>query len=425
MPRPIHATIDPAAYAYNLRLAKTYAQGAFTWAVMKADAYGHGIARLYAGLVDANADGVAVLDLAEAQLLRNLGWKKPILLLEGVFSTEDVSVCVRLGLTTVLHHFEQFLMCREALQNSSKLGNLNKLDNSGTLDVFIKFNTGMNRLGFPCSTAAQVQHSLSLIQQGLAAAPYLRVTQWITHLANADVTNADVTNADAPNGAVQPNIQQQINRFEAMLLALRTAMPQYASVPAGLSNSAATLRSTEIPVHLRHSVRAGIMGYGVNPLNNATTADLEPVMHLHSEIIAVQRLSAGDAVGYGGTFIAERSMRIGIVACGYADGYPRHCGTGTPIAVDGVLTQVLGRVSMDMLCVDLSDNAQADLGSVVELWGNFVHINTVAAAGSTIAYELMCALAARVPITVIDDQNMSESTGKNIVGNKNGLHHGN
>ena len=366
MTRPIYATVSLDAITHNLAVAQSRARGVFTWAVIKANAYGHGIERIYPAL--SAADGLAMLDFEEAQRVRALGWQKPILMLEGVFDAQDAALCQALALTPVVHEFRQ-LDWLSGLQTR--------------IEVFVKINSGMNRLGF-------AQGDLPKLALYLQGNPCIQVQSWMTHFANADLGLGASQDYSA-------SVQQAL--FEAMLGSIFAAHPRLRA-PFSLSNSAAILN---LPQTHAHSVRAGVMLYGASPFAHLSTQalGLRPAMQLNSELIAVQHLKAGDSVGYGSTFTATREMTIGIVACGYADGYPRHAPTGTPIAVEGVMTQVVGRVSMDMLTVDLSPVPQARVGSCVQLWGETVRVDDVAKACSTISYELLCALAPRVPVRLV------------------------
>ena len=361
MPRPIEALIHIPALAHNLAQARSRAPDARVWAVVKANAYGHGIERAYEGL--RAADGFALLDLAEAERLRALGWRGPILLLEGCFEPRDLETCSRLGLWHVVHCVEQidWLASHKTHQPHR---------------VFLKMNSGMNRLGLrpDAFRAAWVR---------LDALPQVDEITLMTHFSDAD----------GPRG-----IAHQRATFEAATHDL----PGERS----LANSAATLRHAGAAADW---VRAGIMVYGSAPdfpEHDIVHWGLQPAMTLQSRLIATQQLQAGDTVGYGSSFRAERPLRIGIVACGYADGYPRHAGSGTPVLVDGVRCATVGRVSMDMLAVDLSALPDAGIGSRVTLWGRgpggaVLPIDEVARAAGTIGYELMCALAARVPVQAV------------------------
>jgi alanine racemase len=363
MPRPIEALIHTDALAHNLRRARDSVPDARVWAVVKADAYGHGIERVFAGL--RGADGFALLDLAEAQRLRALGWRGPVLLLEGAFEARDLETCSRLDLWHVVHCDEQ-------------IGWLAAHKTQRPHRVFLKMNSGMNRLGFrPPSFAAAWAR--------LDALPQVGEISLMTHFSDADG---------------ERGIAHQVARFAAATRDL----PGERS----LANSAATLRHARAAGVAADWVRAGILCYGSAPdfpAHDIAHWDLRPAMTLRSRLIATQDLDAGDTVGYGSTFTAAAPMRIGVVACGYADGYPRHCGTGTPVLVDGVRTRTVGRVSMDMLTVDLTPVPRAGPGSEVTLWGEGpgavrLPIDEVAHAAGTIGYELMCALAPRVPVRV-------------------------
>jgi alanine racemase len=353
MPRPLVATIDIAALRHNLHVAKRHAPGAKTWAVVKANAYGHGLARGMRGFAD--ADGLAMIEPEAAAALRELGWSKRLLLLEGIFDAQDLDTAIRHRVDIVVHNEEQLRM-------------LERSPASAPLDVYLKVNSGMNRLGFmPAACRA--------VYQRLRALPQLRSIAFMTHFANAD----------QPDHPGLP-LEEQLRRFQQAT----EGLPGERS----LSNSAADLLH---PACAADWVRPGVMLYGSSPSDASARAfDLRPAMQLESEIIGVQRIAAGESVGYGSQFIADRPMTIGIVACGYADGYPRHAPTGTPVAVDGIRTRLLGRVSMDMMSVDLTPIAHARIGSKVELWGNTVAIDEVAHAAGTLGYELMCAVAPRV-----------------------------
>ena len=370
MPRPIQALIHPDALAHNLARARAAAPDAKVWAVVKADAYGHGIERAYAGL--RGADGFALLDGAEAQRIRTCGWRGPVLLLEGAFEPRDLELCSRLNLWHVVHCSEQidWLAAHKTHQPHR---------------VFLKMNSGMNRLGF---TAAAYRSAWTRLN----ALPQVDEISLMTHFSDAD--------AEPDSGR---GIAHQVAAFEAAT----TDLPGERS----LANSAATLRYVAAHYDLRHRlrsdwVRVGILCYGSAPdypVHDIAHWGLRPTMTLRSRLIATQTLRAGDTVGYGSSFTADAALRIGIVACGYADGYPRHCASGTPVLVHGVRTRSVGRVSMDMLAVDLTPTPEAAIGSEVTLWGcgpagSVLPIDEVAHAAGTLGYELMCALAPRVPV---------------------------
>ncbi|MFA7293223.1 MAG: alanine racemase [Rhodocyclaceae bacterium] len=353
MPRPILARIDRAALLHNYLLAKAKAPGARAWAVVKANAYGHGLMNAADALADA-ADGFALLDLEEAVALREAGIRQPILLLEGFFSPEDLELVAEHRLSVVVHRLEQLQILRQ-------------VGLPMRVPVYVKLNTGMNRLGFPPS-------ALGALRDELAKSQAVGEITLMTHFAEADSARG---------------IDWQLQSFAAMAGEWRG--------PVSLANSAAILR---YPKTARDWVRPGIMLYGGSPFaeQSADSLGLRPVMTLASEIIAVQTLAAGERVGYGGLFAAERETRVGVVACGYADGYPRHAPTGTPVLVGGRRSRTIGRVSMDMLAVDLTDFRDAGVGTPVTLWGEGLPADEVATAAGTISYELFCALARRVPM---------------------------
>lgn len=354
MPRPISATLHLGAFENNLQVVRRFAPSAKVWSVVKANAYGHGIKHIWRSL--AQTDGFALLDLAEAITLRESGWQGPILLLEGFFKPQDLALLDRYRLTTSVHSDWQLSAIAEA-----------KL--SAPLDVYLKVNSGMNRLGF----APKRLHAV-----------WLKARE-ISNIANMTVMSHFAT-ADGPQGVVE---QMRVVEDAASSIPL----------PRCLANSAATLWHPET-----HGswVRPGIVLYGASPSGqwrDIAESGLQPTMTLSSEIIGIQTLKRGDQVGYGWRYRAEGAQRIGIVACGYADGYPRHAQTGTPVWVDGVLTRTLGTVSMDMLVVDLTLCPNAQIGAEVELWGRRLPVDDVAAAAGTLGYELLTALAARVPVT--------------------------
>jgi len=353
MSRPIQARIDLSALERNLHAARRLTS-ARIMAAIKANAYGHGTLRTAEALQA--ADGFALLDIGDAVRLREAGFRQTILLLEGVFKAEDMALLAEYDLATVLHSPHQLAM-------------LDAYPRRGSLSLWLKINSGMNRLGFAPQEAPAVMAQLK-------AHAAVRDVTLMTHFANADEA---------------AGVAMQLERFN-------TFAASY-NMPRSLANSAALLR---YPATHGDWVRPGIMLYGASPFAETSAADLglRPVMTLSSEIISVREIQSGEQVGYGGLFRAERRMRIGVVACGYADGYPRHATTGTPVLVNGQLTRTLGRVSMDMLSVDLSALPDADIGSRVILWGEGMPVEEVAKAAGTISYELLCALAARVPVVV-------------------------
>ncbi|OIP16256.1 MAG: alanine racemase [Comamonadaceae bacterium CG_4_10_14_3_um_filter_60_42] len=364
MPRPILATIHTAALQHNLARSRQATPDARVWAVVKANAYGHGIERVFEGL--RSADGFALLDLDEAQRVRALGWRGPILLLEGIFELRDLELCSRLDLWHTVHCDEQIDMLAAC---KTHVGHR----------VFLKMNSGMNRLGF---TPARYRSAWAR----LSALPQVDEISLMTHFSDAD---------GGKGIAAQMACFNEVTRD----------LPGERSI----CNSAASLRHADA-VTASDWVRPGISLYGSSPDHPEHASGdwgLQPAMTLAANIIAVQDLAVGASVGYGSKFVANTPLRLGVVACGYADGYPRVCPTGTPVLVAGVRSRLLGRVSMDMITVDLTPVPEAGMGAEVTLWGRAANgvvlgIDEVAQAAGTLGYELMCALAPRVPVQVSD-----------------------
>lgn len=353
--RPLRARIHLDAIQHNYRLAKQCAPAARALAVIKANAYGHGAVRVGQTLAP-EADGFAVACVAEALELRESGIRNPILLLEGVFSPEEILLADRAGLAMVVHCQQQLdwvLAARPARP----------------LECWIKIDSGMHRVGFAPGdfTAAYAR---------LRDCPHVAAIRAMTHFARADEPQ-------------HPCTVEQVGVFDGALAGL--------PVPCSLANSAAILAW---PQTHRDWVRPGIMLYGASPFAeaDARAAALRPAMTLESALISIRDLSPGEPVGYGGRFVCDRPMRIGVVAVGYADGYPRHAKDGTPVAVDGQLTRVIGRVSMDMITVDLTAIDNPRLGDSVELWGDRVAASEVARWSDTIAYQLFTGIGRRAPL---------------------------
>jgi len=353
MPRPIRATISGSALVHNLTVAKRHAGDAKVWAVVKANAYGHGVERAARAL--AAADGFAVLDFAEALRLRVAGVTKPILMLEGFFKAADVEFLSKHTLTPVIHNPEQVEILRR-----SALG--------ADIDVYLKVNSGMNRLGFGLEGLRPAYNALRMH-------PRVQNVTLMTHFADADGVSG---------------VSAQLEWFEELTKPFEVQS-------RSLANSAALLR---YPQARGNWVRPGIMLYGCSPFadQSAEELDLRPAMTLASEIIALQTLQRGERIGYGFSYQSAGEMTVGIVACGYADGYPRHAPTGTPVLVNGKRTRTVGRVSMDMIAVDLSGMPDAYIGAPVTLWGEGLSADEVAGAAGTLSYELLCKVTPRVPV---------------------------
>ncbi|QNH74840.1 alanine racemase [Pseudomonas protegens] len=351
--RPARALIDLQALRHNYQLAREVS-GVRALAVIKADAYGHGAVRC-AQALEAEADGFAVACIEEALELRAAGIRAPILLLEGFFEASELALIVEHDFWCVVHSLWQL----EAIEQTAV---------AKPLTVWLKLDSGMHRVGLhPKDYQAAYQR--------LQASGKVEKIVLMSHFARADELDC-------------PRSSEQVAVFEAARQGLGAEI--------SLRNSPAVMGWPSVPSDW---VRPGIMLYGATPFeeNNSVAERLQPVMTLESKVICVRELPAGEPVGYGAKFITDKPMRIGVVAMGYADGYPRHAPTGTPVLVDGQRSRLLGRVSMDMLCVDLTDVPQAGLGSSVELWGKNILASEVALAAGTIPYQLFCNLR-RVPL---------------------------
>jgi len=349
--RPAQVIIDLQALRHNYQLARKLAGGK-TLAIIKADAYGHG-AVACARALENEADGFAVACIEEALELRHAGIQAPILLLEGFFHADELPLIAEHRLWTVVASNWQVQTLAQLTSTASI---------SMPIPVWLKLNSGMHRLGLSPAEFRQAHAQLSALS-------HVKIALLMSHFSCADEAN-------------NPYTLEQHALFERTISGL--------SEDSSLCNSAALLAWPQVRGHW---ARPGLMLYGANPLYpncNAHTAALRPVMHLQSRIIAVRELAAGQALGYGGRFIAQRPTRIGVVALGYADGYPQFAANGTPVLIEGTPGQLLGRVSMDMLTVDLSAHPNADVGSSVQLWGNGLAVDEVAAHCHSSAYELLC-----------------------------------
>ena len=351
--RPARALIDLQALRHNYQLARELS-GAKALAVIKADAYGHGAVRC-AQALEAEADGFAVACIEEAPELRAAGITAPVLLLEGFFEADELPLIIQHDFWCVVHSLWQL----EAIEQARL---------SKPLTVWLKLDSGMHRVGL------HPKDYQGAYQRLLASGKVAKIVL-MSHFARADELDCS-SSAD------------QVAVFEAARKGL--------SAQVSLRNSPAVLGWPDIPSDW---VRPGIMLYGATPFEEpqSQAARLQPVMTLESKVISVRELPAGEAVGYGAKFVTQRPSRIGVVAMGYADGYPRLAPTGTPVLVAGQRSQLLGRVSMDMLCIDLTDVPQAGLGSPVELWGKNILASDVAIAAGTIPYQIFCNLR-RVPL---------------------------
>ena len=371
MARPISLKIHIDALRHNLEVIRQRAPKAKVWAVAKARGYGHGMDAVVRGF--ASADGLAVLDLEEAEQARALGWTKPILMIEGGFTESDLEQIASLGLESVVWSTEQMSMIDRARHKPSR--------------VWLKLNTGMNRLG----VSDQISHEVFLEWIKKISVNGSLPVGWMTHFADADTENG---------------WRQQADRFMKKTTAMSAALAA-AHLPCGprsLANSAASLAHAETHADW---IRPGIALYGSSPFaaqaeRSAAALGLRPGQSLVSQLITIQTVPAGESVGYGSRWTAKRPSRIGVIACGYADGYPRSAPDGTPVWVGDQMVPLAGRVSMDLITVDLTDHTTAAIGDSVELWGAHVSIDRVAALSGTIGYELMAGVTARVPRVVAE-----------------------
>lgn len=368
MSRAAEAVIDLTALTANLAQVRRHVPDSHIAAVIKANGYGHGMLRVARALTQVDAFAVASID--EALDLRMAGIDQPIVLLEGFFTIDELALIQRQRLTIVLHHEEQ-LNILESLAGDGQL------DAEIPLSVWLKLDTGMHRLGFPPARTAAIVERLrqcKLVDRSLVL---------MTHLANADDRRDPLT-------------EQQIDNFRTAIAMLDDS----AGVDFSIANSAGLLgwpQSTGV-ANGAGWVRPGIMLYGASPFVDSTAAaeGLRPVMTLKSRLIAIQQRRAGDAIGYGGQWRCPEDMRVGVVAIGYGDGYPRAAGNGTPVLLRGRRAPLVGRVSMDMLTIDLRSHADAGIGDEVILWGNGLPVEEIAACAGTIAYDLLCGVTHRV-----------------------------
>lgn len=367
MTRPIKIEVDLHSLKKNFFIAQKFAPHSRHFAVIKANAYGHGQMRVAKSLKEAGTHGFALLQLDDALLLRQANLKHQILLLEGLFNEKECLPAIQHEIDFVIHHEDQLKFLEsfevEYLKNDS-------LKNKQCC-VFLKINTGMNRLGVLPNQVIDLVERIRKIS-------YIKEIVLMTHFAFAD----EVEGVQAQMEVIDFIKNEYYHRFKT-------------NPSLCLANSASLLRYPETHYDW---VRPGIMLYGSSPFadKNAEQLGLRPVMTFSSEIISIQTIKAGERVGYGGTFQAETDMQVGIVACGYADGYPRHAPNGTPILVENVRTKLVGRVSMDMLCVDVTHIPNVHVGSQVVLWGKGLPIELVSDASKTISYELMCGITKRV-----------------------------
>tara|TARA_R110002072_G_scaffold14582_9_gene60225 strand:+ start:36114 stop:37193 length:1080 start_codon:yes stop_codon:yes gene_type:complete len=353
MTRPSRVVIDKQALKHNLQRAQELAPNSKTMAIIKADAYGHGLVRVANTLSEADAFGVACLE--EAEQLRTASITTPIILLEGPHKAVDLTSIVQLQLEIVIHNEFQLDILEQATLNEP-------------LQVWVKIDTGMHRLGFPLD---DVKDILKRVTQCKNIKPAFRL---MTHLATANEQNNPLT-------------QQQLENFKQACGGLEAEKT--------IANSAAVIAFPEAHADWN---RPGLMLYGVSPMadKHAHELRLKPVMTLESELISIQRLKKGEPVGYGATWRCPEDMPVGVVAAGYGDGFPRHAKSGTPVLVNDVRCALIGRASMDMLTIDLRSQPQAEIGDRVVLWGESLPVEEIAQYADTIPYELLCGVHKRL-----------------------------
>ena len=355
--RPAHVVIDRAAMAHNLVQVKALTPNSSVMAVIKADGYGHNM-EVAAQALD-GADEFAVTSLDDVERLRASGVDKPLTVLSSTFDLEQLNQMSSKNVRPVIYDLAQI----------SELAHLSPKAN---LDIWLKLDTGMGRLGLCIDDAHMVAQRL-LNQNGIASVSAM------THLANADTPD-------------HPSNQAQIKKF------LKFA-ESYDFKQLSLMNSAGCVAFSDYAQDL---VRPGIMLYGISPQNDKSAVDynLKPAMTFKSRLISIKRLPVGSPIGYGSTYALDHDSKIGVIACGYADGYPRHAPNGTPILINGMYVPLIGRVSMDLIAVELGD-VPAELGDEVILWGDGHSVEDLAKACGTIAYELICGIGERVERIVV------------------------
>lgn len=364
MSRPIRAHINLNALTHNLAVIRQKTPFSKVLAVIKANAYGHGLTHIGQALSAAHVDGLAVADVIEAIRLRRAGIDLPIVCLEGCFSAKELSLVNEYNLQTVVHSLYQI----EALEQVSL---------TYPVTVWLKLNSGMNRLGFPLKAAS------SLYQRLYRCHSVQKPIYLMTHFATSEDTSSN-------------QLPSQYSQFIAAVEGL--------AGPRSLANSGAILNWPDTHADW---IRPGILLFGASPISGKTGLDfgLRPVMTLRSKVMAVQYVKAGEFVGYGGTWQAERDQPIALVAAGYADGYPRSAPSGTPVLVNGYRLPLVGRVSMDMLAVDCASFPSVKINDPVVLWGEGLPVEEIAECANTIPYDLLCGMAQRVPYVLEKGEN--------------------
>lgn len=358
MSRPTQITIDLSALQHNFKQIKKIAPHSAVIAMVKSNAYGHGLTRIALALKNADALGVACLE--EGTQLREAGVKNPIVLMEGLFRPDEIEQAFFDEFTLVIHHVAQVEMLEQCAYKRN------------AMPVWLKIDTGMHRLGFAPDEVAEIYARL------MACPTVKKPIGLMTHFAESDSQDRAPT-------------QNQIELFQSLTNSL--------TGPRSLANSGGILAW---PSAHADWVRPGIMLYGASPFTHRTGSEfgLKPVMTFTSELIAVHHLKKGERVGYGGVWTCTEDMPIGVVAMGYGDGYPWHAKIGTPMLVNGKKCPLVGRVAMDMLNVDLRNQPQAKIGDSVLLWGPELPVEIVAAHSHTVGYELLTRITQRVRVVV-------------------------
>jgi alanine racemase len=364
MSRPARALLDPQALRHNFEVVRQRAPRARIMAVVKANAYGHGLAWVASELSEADAFGVSSIE--EGLVLRRAGVRQPICLLEGFFSADEIPLLIQHRLNPAIHHESQLAMIE-----SARLGE--------ALDVWIKIDSGMHRIGFRPDAFASVCARLS-------RCPGIGAIRVMSHLASAD---------DRDNSATR----QQIDSF--------LALTRESGLERSLANSAGIAAWQDS--HLDW-VRPGIMLYGAAPVSGSGAPDLKPVMTLTTALIAVHVRRKGETIGYGGDYRCPEDMPVGVATIGYGDGYPRHARPGTPVLLNGQRVPLIGRVSMDMITLDLRTQSRARTGDPVVLWGRGLAVDEVAANAGTISYELLCHVTERIPRVAVSENKLKTVT---------------
>lgn len=356
MSRPVCVEIDLVALEHNLNQVRKLAPNSKVWAVVKANGYGHGIERVAKHLT--SADGFAVASVDEALALRAEGFTQRILLLEGIFKPEECLQIDQFNLDIAVHSLHQIDWLLQA-------------EFTNPLNIWLKIDTGMHRLGLQPDLVAD---AIAKLQAKFPTAQL----HFMSHFSSSDENNAIS--------------QEQIQLFQQVASAY--------NFPQSLANSAAI---QNLPTSHLDWVRPGIMLYGAG-LQPDLVASFQPVLTFKTELISLQWIEAGEAVGYNQNWFSERKTLIGVAAVGYGDGYPRHAPNGTPVLINGKTAPLVGRVSMDMITLDLTDLAEeVAIGDEVILWGKNLPVDQIAQLSGTICYELLCGITKRVAILEVNN----------------------